>query len=64
MFNNKKAAIENKSWSSQDLINLSRNLAEAYLPGLNNARSERDEWTMCEFTKAIENRNYNKSGVA
>ena len=38
MFNNKKVTA-NRSWTSQELIQLSQSLAEAYLPGSSNERS-------------------------
>ncbi len=39
MTNDKKTNNINQSWNSQDLIGLSQNLGEAYLPGLDNDKS-------------------------
>ncbi|MEM8719658.1 MAG: hypothetical protein AAGE84_10165 [Cyanobacteria bacterium P01_G01_bin.39] len=40
MTSSKKADSKNQSWNSQDLVKLSQNLGEAYLPGLDYGKSE------------------------
>ena len=40
----------NQNWNSQELIKLSQTLAKAYLPGLDNNKSNQiDDWTMSRF---------------
>lgn len=40
----------NQNWNSQELIKLSQTLGEAYLPGLDNNKSNQiDDWTMSKF---------------
>ncbi|MEL6908941.1 MAG: hypothetical protein AAFR63_16460 [Cyanobacteria bacterium J06631_6] len=41
MNNNEKANNKDSNWNSQDLIRLSQNLGEAYLPGLDNGKSDK-----------------------
>ncbi len=50
MSNNQKVATKDQNWNSQELIKLSQTLGEAYLPGLDNNKSNQiDDWTMSKF---------------
>ena len=58
MTNNKKTNNKNQSWNSQDLIELSQNPGEAYLPGLNNNKSgeKADSLTVNKLIEMNKNR--------
>lgn len=54
MFN--KKANANRNWNSQKLIKLSQALGEAYFPGLDNDKSNKNDWTMSKFMEMNKNR--------
>lgn len=57
MFDTKKNTSKNQSWTSQQLIELSQILGEAYLPGLNISKSseQEDVWTISKFKAVSKN---------
>lgn len=63
MTNNKKTNNINQSWNSKDLIGLSQNLGEAYLPGLDNGKSDEkaDSLTVNKLIEMNKNRDTQSS---
>ena len=63
MTNNKKTTVKNQIWNSLDLIKLSQSLGEAYLPGLDNARSsgEANSLTISKLIEMNKNRDSTKT---
>jgi len=58
MTNDKKTNNKDSGWNSQDLIRLSQNLGEAYLPGLDNGKSDEkaDSLTVNKLIEMNKNR--------
>ena len=63
MTNDKKTTAKNQIWNSLDLIKLSQSLGEAYLPGLDNARSsgEANSLTISKLIEMNKNRDSTKT---
>lgn len=59
----KKVNSQSESWNTQDLIKMSQNLGEAFLPGLDNGKSkdEDDSLTMGKFVEMNKNKDKDRS---
>lgn len=59
----KKVNSQSESWNTQNLIKMSQNLGEAFLPGLDNGKSkdENDSLTMSKFLEMNKNKDRSKN---